>query len=134
MAGVSRKVTSVCHQLARSTLPSMASTSALSAMAGSTGWASVTSPNWRPKSACCSRREGLVTEEDHVMRVQGLAHRGDHLRRQRHRQVDVLDLRPDGGRERVHAGGRWRGSQGELCLRSRASSIAAAPEGPYIGR
>ena len=54
MAGVSRKVTSVCHQLARSTLPSMASTSGLSSMEGSTGWASVTVPNWRAKSACCS--------------------------------------------------------------------------------
>ena len=54
MAGVSRKVTSVCHQLARSTLPSMARTSRLSGMEGRTGWASVTWPNWRAKSACCS--------------------------------------------------------------------------------
>ena len=54
MAGVSRKVTSVCHQLARSTLPSMASTSRLSSMEGSTGWASVTIPNWRAKAACWS--------------------------------------------------------------------------------
>ena len=54
MAGVSVNVTSVCHQLARSTLPSMASTSVLASMDGSTGWASVTSPNWRPKSACWS--------------------------------------------------------------------------------
>ena len=37
IAGVSRKVTSVCHQLALSTLPSMASTSRLSSMEGSTG-------------------------------------------------------------------------------------------------
>src|SRR5580704_18229115 len=54
IAGVSRKVTSVCHQLARSTLPSMASTSWLSSMEGSTGCASVTMPNWRAKAACWS--------------------------------------------------------------------------------
>src|ERR1700722_2422223 len=54
MAGVCRKVTSVCHQLARSTLPSMARTSRLSSMEGSTGWASVTVPNWRAKAACWS--------------------------------------------------------------------------------
>ena len=78
MAGVWVNVTSVCHQLARSTLPSMASTSVLSSMEGSTGWASVTMPNWRAKSACCSRGEGLVAEEDDVVRVQRVAHGGDH--------------------------------------------------------
>ena len=53
-AGASRKVTSVCHQLARSSRLSMASTSGLSSMAGMTGCPSVTVPNWRAKSACCS--------------------------------------------------------------------------------
>ena len=56
--GSRRKVTSVCHQLARSSWPSMARTSGCSSMAGSTGWASVTSPNWRAKSACwCGVRD-----------------------------------------------------------------------------
>src|ERR1700683_2462112 len=54
IAGVCRNVTSVCHQLARSTLPSMASTSRLSSIEGSTGCASVTVPSCRAKSACCS--------------------------------------------------------------------------------
>ena len=54
MAGVWRNVTSVCHQLARSTLPSMARTSGLSSIEGSTGCASVTVPNWRANAACCS--------------------------------------------------------------------------------
>ena len=53
----------------------------------------------------------LVAEEDHVVGVQGVADGGHHLGRQRHRQVDATDLRPDGGREGVHAeaGGEGHG-------------------------
>ena len=87
MAGVSRKVTSVCHQLARSTLPSMASTSRLSSMEGSTGWASVTIPNWRAKCGLLVGRERLVAEEDDVVGVERVADGGHHLGRQRERDV-----------------------------------------------
>ena len=43
---------SVCHQLARSTLPSMASTSGCSSMGVMTGCPSVTTPNCPANSAC----------------------------------------------------------------------------------
>ena len=52
--GVWRKVTSVCHHEARSSRPSMLSTSGLPSSDGITGWAGVTSPNCRAKSACTS--------------------------------------------------------------------------------
>ena len=77
--------------------------------------------------------EGLVAEEDDVVRVEGLAHRGDHLGRQRHRQVDVLDLRPDGGRERVHAEAGGEGHRG--IVPEIPDLLNPGPgRAPYIGR
>ena len=58
------------------------------------------------------RREGLVAEEDHMVRVQGLAHGGDHRRREGHGEIDTPDLSPDVGREWMHteAGGEGHGA------------------------
>jgi hypothetical protein len=69
-------------------------------------------PELAPEVGLLLRREGLVTEENHMMCVQGLAHGSHHPRRQRHRQVDVPDLRPDGGREWVHAEAGGEGHRG----------------------
>ncbi len=46
-------------------------------------------------------RQGLVAEEDDVVRVERVANGGHHVRRQRTRNVHAGDLRADGGGERV---------------------------------
>ena len=57
-------------------------------------------------------RERLVAEEDHVVRVQRLAHGGHDGRRQWLRQVDVPDLSSDGGGEGMHAEAGGNGHPG----------------------
>jgi hypothetical protein len=47
--------------------------------------------------------ERLITEEDHMVRVQGVTHGGHLLGCQRRRDVDVPDLGSDFGREWMHA-------------------------------
>ena len=86
---------SVCHQLARSTLPSMASTSGCSSRGVMTGWPSVTVPNCAANVGLLGGGEVLVAEEDHMMGVEGLPDLGHHRLAERLGQVDAVDLRAD---------------------------------------
>jgi hypothetical protein len=78
-------------------------------------------------------REGLVAEEDHMVGVEGLPDGRNHLGRQRNRQVDAADLRPDGGREWVHAEAGGEGHGGN-CARDPRPPQSSPPGEPYIGR
>ena len=69
---------SVCHQLARSTLPSMASTSGCSSMARDDRVPLGDHAELAGEVGLLGGGELLVAEEDHVMGVEGLPDLGHH--------------------------------------------------------
>ena len=78
------------------------------------------------------RDEGLVAKEDHMVRVQRVAHGGDHTGGQCHREVDVPDFGTDGGREWVHAETCGEG-HAENCARDLHPPQSHPRSGPTLG-